>query len=183
MRMELTEINLKTDRNLEKQVKKLYALSFPREERVPWWLLRLNAHRRNFNLYAWVEGDAFRGFTASSQVGKLYFLMFLAIQPEARGTGCGSAILKKLQQENETIVLNMEPMDEAAPNYPERCRRFAFYQRNGFYDTGCDVWEVGGKFRILSTKPRLDMDSYRKIFKWLSFGLWNVRLKREERES
>lgn len=181
--MELRKINLNIDKSYEKQVKKLFEQSFPKEERVPWWILRLNTRRAGFDLWAWLDGDTFCGFTLETTVGDLHFLMLLAVESAMHSKGYGSGILSVIRQEHETIVLNMEPMDETAPNYPERCRRLAFYKKNGFFDTGCDVWEVGGKFRILSTKPRLDLEAYGKIFKWLSFGLWNVKLKQEEKES
>lgn len=178
--MQLTQISLNNGGALERQAKALYELSFPKQERVPWWLLRLNARRAGFDLTAWTDGDRFCGFTASTTVDGMYFLMFLAVEPSLQGIGCGSAILSAISRERDRIVLNMEPMDPSAPNYPQRQRRFAFYQRNGFFDTGCDVWEVGGKFRILSTQPQLDMAAYKKVFKWLSFGLWNVKLRKEQ---
>jgi len=74
------------------------------------------------------------------------------------------------------VTLNVELLDETAPNYPQRLRRFAFYRKNGFFDTGYHVWEVGGKFRVLSTDAALDVAQYKKIFKKLSMGIWNVKL-------
>ena len=74
----------------------------------------------------------------------------------------------------------MELLDPAAENYPQRQRRFRFYQRNGFFDTGYHVWEAGGKFRVLATDSILDEAAYRKIFRKLSLGFWNVKLQKDE---
>lgn len=154
--------------------------AFPKEERLPWWLLLCNSARKDIELTAWLDGDSFCGMTSSVTVGKLHFLLFFAVVPERRGTGCGSAILMQLRQTYDTVVLNVEPLIPTAPNLAQRESRFAFYKRNGFFDTGWFVWEVGGKFRVLSTAATLDVPAYKKIFRKLTLGLWDVRLKNEK---
>ena len=75
-------------------------------------------------------------------------------------------------------TLNVELLDPKAENYPQRQRRFRFYGRNGFFDTGYHVWEVGGEFRVLSTGLPLDVPRYKQVFRKLTFGLWDVRLEK-----
>ena len=176
--MEIRDIN--QDIALCRQAKALYQTAFPKEERLPWWILRLNARRKGVDLSAFVEGDVFYGFTASVTVEDLHFLLFFAIDEEKRGMGYGSAILRMLQERYKTLVLNVELLDPAAENYEQRKRRFAFYQRNGLVDTHYHVWEVGGKFRVLSTDPVLDVKRYKKIFKKLTLGVWDVKLQPAE---
>ena len=176
--MEIRDIN--QDIALCRQAKALYHAAFPNEERLPWWILRLNARRKGVDLNAFVEGDVFCGFTASVTVEDLHFLLFFAIDEEKRGMGYGSAILRMLQEQYKTLVLNVELLDPAAENYEQRKRRFAFYQRNGLVDTHYHVWEVGGKFRVLSTDPVLDVKQYKKIFKKLTLGVWDVKLQPAE---
>lgn len=176
------EVDVVTNPQLHRQVKALYESAFPKEERIPWWLLVASSRRKGIGLSAWLDGDIFCGFTAWVTVENMHFLLFFAIVEEQRGKGCGSAILTELQKRYPAVALNVELLDPAAENYSQRLRRFAFYRKNGFYDTGWYVWEIGGKFRVLSTQPQLDITAYRTIFRKLSFGIWNVKLK-EERES
>ena len=159
----------------EKQAKALYLTAFPKEERLPWWLMRLNAHRKGIDLTAWMEDGRFQGFTSSVTVEGLHFLLFFAV--DSPGQGYGSAILSALREEYGNIALNVELLEETALNYPQRLRRFSFYQKNGFTDTGHDVWEVGGRLRILATQP-LDIKQYKKIFLKLSLGLWDVKMEK-----
>ena len=163
-----------------RRAKALYMSAFPKEERLPWWILRLNTCRKGIDLTAFMDGDVFCGFTASVTVENLHFLLFFAIDDEKRGMGYGSAVLQMLQKQYQTVVLNVELLDPAAENYDQRKRRFAFYQKNGLLDTYYHVWEVGGKFRVLSTEPELDVPQYKKIFKKLSLGMWDVKLQHAE---
>lgn len=175
--MELQAVDLNYAPGLRKQAKALYLTAFPKEERLPWWVLRLNALRKGIDLTGWAEGEKLCGFTASVTVEDLHFLLFFAISEDLRGKGYGSSILQMLQKQHNTVVLNVELLDPTAENYEQRKRRFAFYRRNGFVDTFYHVWEVGGKFRVLSTDPVLDVLQYKKIFKKLTFGLWDVKLR------
>ena len=174
--VELTPVDLKENGALAPKIKHLYRTAFPPEERLPWWILRLNAARRDIGLTAWMEGDRFCGFTASATVGTMHFLLFFAVDTPRQGMGYGSAILSKLRETYRNVVLNVELLEESAPNYPQRLRRFAFYQKNGFFDTLYDVWEIGGRFRVLSTQPQLDVAGYKKLFRRLSLGVWNVKV-------
>ena len=178
--MRLRTVDVNKDKKLQKQVKRLYLSAFPKEERLPWWLMRLNARRKGIDLTAFFDGERFCGFTSSVTVDDMHFLLFFAVDDVLRGKGYGSAILDKLRKEFGQIALNVELLDPTAVNYPERLRRFAFYRKNGFADTGYHVWEVGGKFRVLSTQEQLDMAAYRRIFRKLSFGFWNVRLEKAQ---
>ena len=180
--MRLRQVDVTQDSLLRENVKALYYAAFPKEERIPWCLLVLNAHRKGIDLTAWLDGDTFCGMTASVTVEGLHFLLFFAIDESLRGKGHGSAILTQLRQDYDELVLNVETLDPNASNYPQRLKRFAFYEKNGIYDTGWYVWEVGGKFRVLGTNRKLDTESYKKVFRKLTFGIWNVKLK-EERKS
>lgn len=172
--MQLRPIQIKG--KLSSVAKALYISAFPKEERLPWFVLRLQALRRGIELTAWMDGDTFCGFTSAVTLEGMHFVLFLAIAPSARGKGYGSAILTHLSNAHQCVVLNIEPLDPQADNYPQRLQRMAFYQKNGFYDTGWYVWEVGGKFRVLSTEETLDEARYRRIFRKLTLGIWNVKL-------
>ena len=45
------------DKKTEAQAKALYTEAFPKEERISWWLLKLNARRNGIDLTAWMDGD------------------------------------------------------------------------------------------------------------------------------
>ena len=176
--MHLTKIDMNTSSGLCRKGKLLYAAAFPKQERVPWWLLRLLSCRKGIDLTAWMDGEIFCGFTASVTVEGLHFVLFLAIEQNLRGKGYGSAILTAIKEEHGTAALNVEPLMETAPNYEQRKKRFGFYKKNGFVDTGYHVWEVGGKFRVLSTVAELDVLRFRQVFLKLTWGLWKVRVER-----
>lgn len=174
--MQLRKIDANTDAAVLENVRQLYLTAFPKEERIPWPLLRLNARRNGVDLTAFLDGDTFCGFTYSVTAGNLHFLLFFAVADNLRSKGYGTAILSLLKEEYGTVVLNIEPFVADAPNLPERHHRYGFYRHNGFYDTGYHVWEVGGMFRVLSTNQELDVPSYQKLFLKLTFGLWKVRV-------
>ena len=171
-------VDVWTHKALASEVRALYLEAFPKEERIPWWLLKLNSRRKGIDLMAWMEGDSFCGLTASVTAGGLYFLLFFAIAKPLRGQGYGSKILTELRSTHDTVILNVEPLDVTASNYTQRVNRFAFYGKNGFQDTGYHVWEVGGKFRVLSTRQELDVPAYKNLFRILTLGVWNVRVER-----
>lgn len=180
--MNLTQIDIRKNGVLKNKVKALYVSAFPKYERVPWSILRLSTLVKGAKITGFLDGDEFCGFTHSVEVEGLYFVMFFAVEGTLRSKGYGSAILSKIKEENpdKTVALNVELLDRAADNYPERVRRVEFYKKNGFFDTGYNVREVGGEFRVLATKKEFDTAAYKKVFKKLTFGLWNVWLEKVE---
>lgn len=164
-------------------LRQVYHTAFPKEEQMPWWLLRLISLRRDMGVFGFYEGDRLRGLTVLVATEEVLFLLFLAIPEECRGQGWGSTILQQLKEEypGRTILLNVERLDPMAENYDQRLLRMAFYKKNGFFDTGFDIDEVGGTFRVLGTKPRLDVAAYWKVFAKLSFGLWKPCIREGEK--
>ena len=104
-------------------------------------------------------------------------VLFFAVNADFRGRGYGSAILTYLKEKNpnRSVILNVEPLDEEAENAEERIRRMRFYEKNGFFDTGYDIEEIGGTFRVLATEKEIDMEAYLRVFGKMSFGLWKPK--------
>jgi GNAT superfamily N-acetyltransferase len=161
-----------------RKAKKLYRDAFPKEERLPWWVLRLITTPKCASLTSYYIEDDFCGFTHTTITNDVVYIMFFAVQDELRGKGYGSAILEYLKQDNpgKPIILNVEPLDERADNVKQRIDRLRFYEKNGFYDTGYNIKEVGGTFRILSTSPILEPQSYLRAFHKLSLGFWSPKI-------
>ena len=162
------------------QIKGLYLSAFPKEEQMPWPLVRLLICQRDVDVHGYYDGGRFCGFTFSAATEDVLFILFFAVADDCRGQGYGSAILKLLKDEKpgRSIVLNVELLDPEAENYDQRLRRMAFYRKNGFYDTGYDIDEVGGTFRVLATRQELDVPGYLRVFHKLSFGLWRPYIRR-----
>ena len=173
--MRLTRVDVHNDKDLAKKVKELYRLAFPKEERVAWPLLWYNTKRKDIALTAYLDEELFCGFTVSVTMDGLCYILFLAVAESQRGKGYGSQILQNLQESYEALGLNVEVLDPTASNYLQRKRRFAFYEKNGFYDTGYHVWEVGGKFRVLSTRKDLPMEQVKQVFRKLTLGFLKAR--------
>ncbi|MBE6680351.1 MAG: GNAT family N-acetyltransferase [Ruminococcaceae bacterium] len=181
--MNITKQNIKGNKELCQKVKELYISAFPKVERLPWQILRLASCEKHSAIDAYFDGETFCGFTFSTEIDNIFFIMFFAVASEKRSMGYGSAILSKIKEENKgkTVVLNIEPIVAGAPNLKERESRLAFYQKNGFFDTGYYVREVGGVFTVMATEKTIDTAAYQKVFQALTLGLWKVRIEKKEK--
>ena len=165
-----------------REIKTLYQTAFPKEELLPWWVVRLLTVQKCANLTGYYQKESLAGFTFTATAGDILFVLFFAVEEGKRGMGLGSEILNYLKETNpgKTIVLNVEPILETAQNNDQRIRRMAFYQKNGFYDTGYYIREVGGVFRVLATTPELNTNAYLQVFRRMSLGLWKPEITKVE---
>ena len=121
------------------EVKALKDRAFPKNEQIPMKLLLLWARRSCARFTAYYDGSAFCGMTYTVQNREAVFVLYLAVNDRMRSKGYGSAILRELKALNpgKTILLNVEPADEAADNFPQRLRRINFYKKNGDWLQNC----------------------------------------------
>ena len=78
--MELSEVTRKN----AKAVKAIYHAAFPKEERMPFWTMRLLAKMPTTQLLAFYEGGTLCGFAYVGLGEKVAFLMFLAVDQASR---------------------------------------------------------------------------------------------------
>ena len=184
--MHIQKIDLTRSRIHADSAYQIYRSAFPKEERIPWQMLRFCAKRRNVELCGYLADGVFCGFTYHAVTDDGIMIMFFAVDGTLRSQGYGAAILAHLKAlyAPRALLLHVEPLDDpTAANYAERVRRLRFYERNGFCDTGVDVLDVGGWFRILACGDADVKSAYRKAFYALSFGFWRVRLKNGEQRA
>ena len=120
-----------------KKFKALYRSAFPRAERVPLRFLMDQSNESVLN--ACYDGETFCGFYSTLTFGDITHILFLAVEDSLRGHGYGSAILQRISQRypRNRMILDIEAEDPTAPNYEQRVRRKAFYERNGYCDISC----------------------------------------------
>ncbi len=180
--MEISLTSSLKEHSIKNKVKVLYLSAFPKYERLPFWVLMALHRLGRATFTAFLSGGEFCGFTYSVTVKGAHFIMFFAVEESLRFNGYGSAILSKIKSvySSDDVVLNVEIPSEDAHNLSERLKRIEFYRKNGFFDTGYNVREVGGEFRVLATDGKFDFDAYKKVFRKFSFGFWDVWLKKEK---
>lgn len=177
----MEKINIKSNKTVRKKVKELYHQAFPKEELMPWTIIRIINMRKGADVSAYMDGDIFCGFTHTYVVDDMLFVLYFAVDSELRGKGYGSKILTTLKElnPNKTITLNIEPIDENAVNIEQRKNRLLFYQKNGFYDTGYMAKDIGGYFTVLSSNEKFDAQTFEKLFHKLTLGLMRADVKKK----
>ena len=149
----------------KKQVRQLFISAFPREERPPMWMLIRRCRQGKAQVCAVLDGDRFVGLIYVIGNDRVKTLMFLAIAEDARDGGYGSEILRCVHQKykNTKMFLNIEPLDKDAPNYDQRCRRKAFYNRNGMDLLDYQVREAGVTYEMLTYGEYVTKQEYEEV--------------------
>lgn len=137
----LTEREITENFEDYKKFRHLYIAAFPKEERVP--VKYLMKHGGESELIACYDGETFCGFYSTLTFGDITHILFIAIAEELRDRGYGSALLGLISRRypQNRIILDMEAEDPSAPNNEQRLRRKAFYEKNGYTESGIEyVW-------------------------------------------
>lgn len=118
------------------KVSHLYLVSFPKRERVPMRYLMQNTADSEFR--AFYDAGEFCGFYSAITFGDITHILFLAVDENKRDHGYGSAILSHIAQTHpgQRLILDMEAVETCADNYEQRRERQAFYERNGYRESG-----------------------------------------------
>ncbi len=67
-----------------KRVKEIYMRAFPRDERMPFWMMRAMAKMQNTRFLAFYEEALLCGFVYMAVAGNIVFVMFFAVEESLR---------------------------------------------------------------------------------------------------
>lgn len=160
----LTTRQITRDAPEYQHILEIYHEAFPPEERIPDDLLADFAALGSVHFWAYYdtesraagtgEGDPC-AFTFCIACERYLYILFLAVNNTMRSRGYGERVLAHLRSSfpAHTHVLEIEPVDEAAPNIDQRHRRLSFYKRNGFTQTGHELYEDGMRYTLLAWEP------------------------------
>ncbi len=133
-------------------LKTLYESAFPTEERINFTdLLRL-VEQMPLSISLYYQDDIFIGFTIFFERDDFNWFWYFAVEEELRGNGYGQEILSEMLRHHKSapMIIDVEsPFQEDCNNITQRKRRYDFYLRNGFKDTGVGRTFEGITYRIL----------------------------------
>lgn len=134
----LTPHRISSDNMEAAGLRQLYEEAFPKEERIPYEDLARLMAVMPINMSAWYDGDAFVGLTMVLERPDVCWFWYFAVREDLRGNGYGQQILNAIKElyADRPLILDIESPRQPSGNLPQRRRRYQFYRRNGFVDTG-----------------------------------------------
>lgn len=166
--MEGVPMKLSDARKYKKQIKSLYKVAFPRDERAPISLLfRKTGNERNA-FYAALDNDEFVGLVYTVRVESLVYVFYLAVVEEKRGHGYGSRILELIRKlyPDCVITLEIEDTEDAnADNKEQRIKRLRFYEANGYKQLHIKINEAGVVYELLGTADTITQAKFLEMMK------------------
>lgn len=173
-------LSIKKVNGKNKEVKSLLKKAFSKEEQIPFVILCFRALTKNISFLAFYDRDSFVGFSYCVESDHMAFILLLAVIEESRGKGYGSEILAYLRDkyQKKPITVNIEPLDVEAKNASERERRLAFYERNGYLQTGYMVKGEKVPYMVLSSDGKLDVNEYLKLLKKFYLNTYRPKVER-----
>lgn len=116
-----------------KKIKEIYDSSFPKEERIPFWMMFLMSFTKTTDFLAFYDNDKLVGFSYMAKVNNILFIMFLAVDENMRSKGYGSNILNILKEKYSTakVIMSIDKSD-----YTRKAKLVNFCLKNNFEYTG-----------------------------------------------
>ena len=150
-----------------KYIKELYHTAFPKYEQSPISLLNKWAKKDNMNFTAYYDNELFCGITFTIELNNNIYILYIAVTENLRSKGYGTKILNYIKNyyNNNTIYLAIEPLDKNADNYEQRLKRYAFYEKNGFYNTKKLVTTGSNFYLILASKNEFSNNNFIALIK------------------
>lgn len=154
----------KTARQL---VRRLYFSAFPLAERTPFVYLQYRTKHKCADCFAVYDKEQFVGLVYNVYYKDLVYVFYLAVNENCRDKGYGSKILREIQQrfKEKRLILSIEEVNPDSANYEQRKRRKAFYEKNGFHDSGVRVTELGVIYEVLIYGNQISKDEYMQMMK------------------
>ncbi len=147
----------------------LYLDSFPLKERRVLKEQKDILNDRNYNMTCYRKNDTLIAIAFYWEIDNYTFLEHFAINNNLRGESYGSKILKKFIDDNESIILEIEPVIDEITQ-----RRLNFYKRLNFVLNEYEHYqipfrkaevEVDLKLLLMSYEKKLNKNEYEKIYK------------------
>ena len=159
-----------------KGLKKIYKEAFPREEKIPFWMLKMLARGSRGEFYGVYDHEELIGLVYNVYYKDIIYISYLAIDDTKRGAGYGGRILQTIQKKysDSRIFLCIEEMDSNAENYEQRVRRKAFYESNGFKMLPFQVKEgivMYDAMCVADREPEITRKECDELMKHY-FGIW-----------
>ena len=150
-----------------KKVTKLYNEAFPKDERIPIWLLKILARKNKAKFYGIYDNEKFVGLVYNIFYKDIVFVFYLAIDKATRGQGYGTKVLDSIKEKykNYRIILCIEPVDENSDNYEQRVKRKNFYLKNGFEDSNYTIKERNIIYEMLYYNENVTSQEFQELMK------------------
>ncbi len=155
--------------------KSIYYEAFPKEERMPFWMMVGMSKFWNTQFLSFYDNDRLCGFVYMASNKKLAFIMFFAVDKELRSKGYGSKILDKIQKMNpkKKLIITIERCDVDSADIELRKRRKNFYLRNGYKETGYLIKLAGVEQEIIIMNGDFSKKEFIAFFALYSNGtMW-----------
>ena len=159
-----------------KGLKEIYKEAFPREEKIPFWMLKMLTRDGRGEFYGVYDHEELIGLVYNVYYKDIIYISYLAIDDTKRGAGYGGRILQTIQKKysDSRIFLCIEEMDPNAENYEQRVRRKAFYESNGFKMLPFQVKEgivMYDAMCVAGREPEITRKECDELMKHY-FGMW-----------
>lgn len=165
-------------------IRKLYELSFPPNERMPFERILQKRSEGVMRLMAVEDIDGeLLGFVNITLCFDALALNYFAISPENQGRGYGTEVISELRRRypDRSIVIDIEDDAVSSQNHEQRIRRREFYERLGFFAMPYRVDIFGVPSIIMSSGREYSFEEYIEIFTQVfsAWGAQRVILKKE----
>lgn len=157
---------------------RLLSKSIPRNERIPKIAVNVLATREMINYYSFYDANTIVGLIYYMETDKLIYILYLAVNPKIRSKGYGSKILDwiKNKSNGRPLVIDLESIDESAPNIEQRIKRLNFYKKNGFILSNIVIEFRGSKYSLMSTSSNISIDDYKELIKQSTFNMYKPNI-------
>lgn len=160
--------------------RKIYCDAFPKEDRIPFWMMQMMAKGKATEMCLYRDGDTYCGMSYVASIDRTTFVMFLAVDGDMRSRGYGSRILDRIKSDHrdDIVIVSFEPLVGGAENYEIRLKRREFYLRNGFQETGYAGVLKGKPQEIMIYNGEFDPVAFGEFFRKYSNGTMRPEIKR-----
>lgn len=150
------------------QIKALYRYAFPRNERMPFFMIRRMCAEGAAELFVIKsKSGKFGGFAVTMRRDDIVMLAYFAVHPMLRDRGIGSRVLRALMKRyaDSRFILEIEAIDEPCDNLAIRQKRREFYLKNGLKSAGFTVYAFDSAMEILTAGEPVSFEEYRGLYR------------------
>ena len=152
----LKEVKINESTADNEELKQMYDSAFPGfDQMLPYDQMIHIGDFINADLVAYYDKDILVGMTIVFVLPRFNFGVYFTVKEGLRNKGYGKKILdilfNKYSKDRPFIIGAQSPFQKDAPNLEIRKRRYSFFQRCGFRDTGVTFTDISGTYVMMSS--------------------------------